>query len=114
VLLGGEVVVDYSIRLRSELGREATWVVAYGKGETTTVATAKSASGSQLKTGKEEGSVDTDPRSLNATCRSDDQMATRRFPNVGSSPGASNANSPAFVLADKCAINMKPTLPVFR
>ena len=36
------------------------WVTAYGKGETTTVASTKSAPGAQLKAGKEEGSVDTD------------------------------------------------------
>jgi hypothetical protein len=29
VLLGGEVVVDYSLRLKAELGRENTWVAAY-------------------------------------------------------------------------------------
>jgi len=29
VLLGGEVVVDYSLRLKRELGRERTWVAAY-------------------------------------------------------------------------------------
>ena len=37
-----------------------SWVAAYGKGETTTVASTKSASTTQLKAGKEEGSVDTD------------------------------------------------------
>jgi len=36
------------------------WVAAYGKGETTAVAAAKPASSTQLKAGKEEGSVDTD------------------------------------------------------
>ena len=36
------------------------WVAAYGKGEATAVASAKSASASALKAGKEEGSVDTD------------------------------------------------------
>ena len=37
------------------------WVAAYGKGETTVVASAKSSSSlNQLKAGKEEGSVDTD------------------------------------------------------
>jgi len=36
------------------------WVAAYGKGETMAVASAKSASGAQLKAGQEEGSVDTD------------------------------------------------------
>ncbi|MGD8883163.1 MAG: rhodanese-like domain-containing protein [Desulfobacterales bacterium] len=36
------------------------WVAAYGKGETTAVASAKAASSNSLKTGKEEGSVDTD------------------------------------------------------
>ena len=36
------------------------WVAAFGKGETTTVASAKSASSTQLKAGPEEGSVDTD------------------------------------------------------
>lgn len=35
------------------------WVAAYGKGQTTAVASAKSASSTQLKAGKEEGSVDT-------------------------------------------------------
>ncbi|MGD2186882.1 MAG: rhodanese-like domain-containing protein [Desulfobacterales bacterium] len=34
------------------------WVAAYGKGETTAVASAKPASSNQLKAGKEEGSVD--------------------------------------------------------
>ena len=34
------------------------WVAAYGKGETTAVASAKPASSAQLKVGKEEGSVD--------------------------------------------------------
>jgi len=29
VALGGEVVVDYSLRLKYELGRERTWVIAY-------------------------------------------------------------------------------------
>lgn len=29
VLLGGEVTVDYSLRLKRELGREQTWVTAY-------------------------------------------------------------------------------------
>jgi hypothetical protein len=29
VALGGEVVVDYSLRLKKELGREGTWVMAY-------------------------------------------------------------------------------------
>ena len=37
-----------------------SWVAAYGKGDTTAVASAKSASAAQLKTGPEEGSVDTD------------------------------------------------------
>ncbi len=36
------------------------WVAAYGKGETTAVASAKNASSAQLKAGKEEGSVDTE------------------------------------------------------
>lgn len=36
------------------------WVAAYGKGETTAVASAKSASANPLKAGKEEGSVDTE------------------------------------------------------
>jgi len=36
------------------------WIAAYGKGETTAVASAKSATSTQLKAGKEEGSVDTD------------------------------------------------------
>ena len=36
------------------------WVAAYGKGESTAVATAKPASAARLKAGKEEGSVDTD------------------------------------------------------
>ena len=36
------------------------WVAAYGKGEATGVASAKSAAASMLKAGKEEGSVDTD------------------------------------------------------
>ena len=36
------------------------WVAAYGKGESTAVASAKKASDTQLKAGKEEGSVDTD------------------------------------------------------
>ena len=36
------------------------WVAAYGKGETTAVASAKNASSNQLKAGKEEGSVDTE------------------------------------------------------
>ena len=36
------------------------WVAAYGKGDTTAVASAKSASADRLKAGKEEGSVDTD------------------------------------------------------
>ena len=36
------------------------WVAAYGKGDTTAVASAKNASAAQLKTGKEEGSVDTE------------------------------------------------------
>ncbi len=36
------------------------WVAAYGKGDTTVAASAKAASSSQLKTGKEEGSVDTE------------------------------------------------------
>ena len=35
------------------------WVAAYGKGDTTVAASAKKASSSQLKPGKEEGSVDT-------------------------------------------------------
>ena len=35
------------------------WVAAFGKGDTTVAATAKSASSNQLKNGKEEGSVDT-------------------------------------------------------
>jgi rhodanese-related sulfurtransferase len=35
------------------------WVAAFGKGDTTVAATAKSASSTQLKNGKEEGSVDT-------------------------------------------------------
>ncbi|HVX62333.1 MAG TPA: neutral/alkaline non-lysosomal ceramidase N-terminal domain-containing protein [Pirellulales bacterium] len=29
VLLGGEVVVDYAVRLKAELGRESTWVASY-------------------------------------------------------------------------------------
>src|SRR5262249_35203995 len=29
VALGGEVVVDYSLRLKRELGRDATWVAGY-------------------------------------------------------------------------------------
>lgn len=29
IALGGEVVVDYSLRLKHELGRERTWVIAY-------------------------------------------------------------------------------------
>jgi hypothetical protein len=29
VILGGEVVVDYSIRLKNELGRGTTWVAGY-------------------------------------------------------------------------------------
>ncbi len=29
VILGGEVVVDYALRLKAELGRERTWVAAY-------------------------------------------------------------------------------------
>ena len=29
IALGGEVVVDYSLRLKYELGRERTWVIAY-------------------------------------------------------------------------------------
>jgi hypothetical protein len=29
VLLGGEVVVDYSLRLKEELGKERTWVASY-------------------------------------------------------------------------------------
>ena len=29
VLLGGEVVVDYAVRLKAELGREPTWVASY-------------------------------------------------------------------------------------
>jgi len=29
IFLGGEVVVDYALRLKSELGRETTWVAAY-------------------------------------------------------------------------------------
>jgi hypothetical protein len=29
VILGGEVVVDYSLRLKRELGRERTWVASY-------------------------------------------------------------------------------------
>jgi rhodanese-related sulfurtransferase len=36
------------------------WVAAYGKGETIAVASANSASATQLKAGKEEGSVDTE------------------------------------------------------
>jgi rhodanese-related sulfurtransferase len=36
------------------------WVAAYGKGDTTAVASAKAASSAALKAGKEEGSVDTD------------------------------------------------------
>ncbi|MGD8646897.1 MAG: rhodanese-like domain-containing protein [Desulfobacterales bacterium] len=36
------------------------WVAAFGKGDTTVAATAKSASSTQLKNGKEEGSVDTE------------------------------------------------------
>jgi len=36
------------------------WVAAYGKGETATTASAKSVSSTQLKAGKEEGSVDND------------------------------------------------------
>ena len=36
------------------------WVAAYGKGDTTAVASAKNASAAQFKTGKEEGSVDTE------------------------------------------------------
>ena len=27
--LGGEVVADYSLRLKHELGRDRTWVIAY-------------------------------------------------------------------------------------
>jgi rhodanese-related sulfurtransferase len=37
-----------------------SWVAAFGKGDTTVAAAAKSASASQLKAGKEEGSVDTE------------------------------------------------------
>ncbi len=29
ILLGGEVVVDYALRLKAELGRESTWVAGY-------------------------------------------------------------------------------------
>jgi hypothetical protein len=29
VFLGGEVVVDYALRLKAELGRETTWVAGY-------------------------------------------------------------------------------------
>jgi neutral ceramidase len=29
VLLGGEVVVDFALRLKAELGREPTWVASY-------------------------------------------------------------------------------------
>src|SRR5207244_10072341 len=29
VALGGEVVVDYSLRLKKELGRDTTWVAGY-------------------------------------------------------------------------------------
>ncbi len=29
VALGGEVVVDYSLRLKKELGRDGTWVAGY-------------------------------------------------------------------------------------
>jgi hypothetical protein len=29
VFLGGEVVVDYSLRLKSELGAQTTWVAGY-------------------------------------------------------------------------------------
>ncbi len=29
ITLGGEVVVDYSLRLKQELGRESTWVAGY-------------------------------------------------------------------------------------
>jgi hypothetical protein len=29
VTLGGEVVVDYAVRLKQELGREKTWVAGY-------------------------------------------------------------------------------------
>ena len=29
VTLGGEVVVDYALRLKAELGRERTWVAGY-------------------------------------------------------------------------------------
>ena len=29
IALGGEVVVDYSLRLKYELGRDRTWVIAY-------------------------------------------------------------------------------------
>ncbi len=29
LFLGGEVVVDYSLRLKSELGRDTTWVASY-------------------------------------------------------------------------------------
>ena len=36
------------------------WVAAFGKGETTVAASAKSATSTQLKAGKEEGSVDTE------------------------------------------------------
>ena len=36
------------------------WVAAYGKGDSTVAASAKKASSSQLKAGKEEGSVDTE------------------------------------------------------
>jgi rhodanese-related sulfurtransferase len=36
------------------------WVAAFGKGETIAAASAKSASATQLKAGKEEGSVDTE------------------------------------------------------
>ncbi len=37
-----------------------SWVAAYGKGDTTVAASAKTASSKQLKAGKEEGSVDTE------------------------------------------------------
>ncbi len=37
-----------------------TWVAAFGKGETTVAAAAKTAASKQLKAGKEEGSVDTE------------------------------------------------------
>jgi len=55
VALGGEVVVDYSLRLKKELGRDTTWVAGYTNDVMAYIPSLRGAQGGRLRGGRGDG-----------------------------------------------------------